>query len=534
MKKLFSSILIVIILFHLQLVAQNEKPSTNLNLAVLQGNLDVVQQHIKFGSNLNEKDQFGSTPLIIAVTFGQDEIAKELIEAGADLSITNNEGSTPLHIASFFGRAEIVKHLLDNGAIKYARNNSGAIPLDIVSTSFEVDKPTYDKLRVALGPLGLKIDYEYIKSIRPQIAKLLKPLPEELSNIDFAPQIIGGWEISNPEDERLETELVKEFYFDASKLETLYSLLIIKNGKLIAEKYFNVGSIDQLSKRASVTKSYISAMMGIALANEDLKSVDQKMIEFFPELQGKITDPRKEQITIKQMLQMRAGYPWEETDPAYWDTLWTGRYINDIEDIPLTADPGTLFQYSNLTSNWLSMIITKASGTDLKTFGEEYLFTPLNVKIGHWNQDYDGYYIGSGDIEFTARDMAKFGLLYLDEGRFNEDQLIPQDWVKESLQNYSDDINSVGVQNSKLGRYFNDVGYGYQWWSATAGEHHFNFAWGHGGQLIVLLHDMDMVIVTTADSFWGKEIHFKSWKYEQSILNMVGKFIYSLPKENSN
>ena len=82
-----------------------------------------------------------------------------------------------------------------------------------------------------------------------------------------------------------------------------------------------------------------------------------------------------------------------------------------------------------------------------------------------------------------------------------------------------------------MGRYFHDMGYGYQWWSATVGSRHFNFAWGHGGQLIILLNDPDTVIVVTADPFYGKENHFNSWKYEKSIINLVGKFIKSLPME---
>jgi hypothetical protein len=146
--------------------------------------------------------------------------------------------------------------------------------------------------------------------------------------------------------------LVAELYRDAAELETLYGLLVIKNGRLIAEKYFNEGSVEQLSKRASVTKSYTSALVGIALDQGCLSSVDQKMIDFFPEVTNQITDPRKKQIKIRDMLQMRAGYPWEETDPALWEALWSGSYLNDIFDFPLTCNPGTEFQYSNLTSHW--------------------------------------------------------------------------------------------------------------------------------------------------------------------------------------
>jgi CubicO group peptidase (beta-lactamase class C family) len=506
-------------------------PDVSLHVAALQGNIDAVRQHIEAGSDLNAKDAYGSSPLIIATTFGKTEVARALIEAGADMKISNNEGSTPLHIAALFCRTEIVKALLDKGANKYLRNNSGSTAFDIVAAPFDDDKWIYDQLGAALGPLGLKLDYEQIKVTRPKIAEMLRPGPEDLAAVDYTPLQGDDWHVSTPLEQGLDPKLVAELYLDAAELETLYGLLVIKNGYLIAERYFNEGSVEQLSKRASVTKSYTSALVGIALNQGCLSNVDQKMIDFFPEVADQITDPRKEQITIREMLQMRAGYPWEETDPALWDALWSGDYVHHIVDFPLTSDPGTEFQYSNLTSHWLGIIVARACDTDLKSFGQEHLFSPLDVDVGDWNQDLDGYYIGCGDIQFTARDMAKFGLLYLNEGEYEGNQVVSASWVRESLKRYSEDINSAGIKSSKVGRYFRDIGYGYQWWSASVGDHHFNFAWGHGGQLIVLLDDLDMVIVVTADSFYGKDVHWQSWKHEKANINLVGKFIKSLPKE---
>jgi CubicO group peptidase (beta-lactamase class C family) len=353
------------------------------------------------------------------------------------------------------------------------------------------------------------------------------PSTADLEAVEYTPLSRDDWEVSTPEAQGLDPMLVAEMYYNASKLETIYSLLVIRNGSLIAEKYFNHGSIDELGKRASVTKSYTSALLGIALDKGYLSSVDQKMLDFFPDVIDQITDPRKKQITIQNMLEMRAGYPWEETDPALWEALWSGEYLSDIADIPLTAAPGTRFQYSNLTAHWLGIIVARACGTDLKSFGEEHLFSPLGVHVGDdWNRDLDGYYIGSGDIQFTARDMAKFGLLYLDDGEYEGKKIIPAEWVRDSLKTYT--VNEFVIK--KIGR-FTNIGYGYQWWSAKAGKHNINFAWGHGGQLIVLEDKLDMVIVTTADPFYGKDTHFDAWKYEKAIIEMVSDFIYALPGE---
>jgi CubicO group peptidase (beta-lactamase class C family) len=175
----------------------------------------------------------------------------------------------------------------------------------------------------------------------------------------------------------------------------------------------------------------------------------------------------------------------------------------------------------------LGIIVARACGTDLKSFGEEHLFSPLGVHVGDdWNRDLDGYYIGGGDIQFTARDMARFGLLYLDDGEYEGKKIIPAEWVRDSLKTYT--VNEFVIK--KIGR-FTNIGYGYQWWSAKAGKHNINFAWGHGGQLIILEDKLDMVIVTTADPFYGKDTHFDAWKYEKAIIEMVSDFIYALPGE---
>lgn len=149
-------------------------PSDSLHLAILKRDMAATRQYIEAGSDLNRRDQYGSTPLIIAATFGNAEAARALIDAGASLELTNNEGSTPLHIAAFLCRTDIVEALLDNGADKNARNNAGRTPADSVSAPFENVKPIYDKLGTELGPLGLKLDYEYIKVTRPKVLKMLQ------------------------------------------------------------------------------------------------------------------------------------------------------------------------------------------------------------------------------------------------------------------------------------------------------------------------------------------------------------------------
>jgi len=351
------------------------------------------------------------------------------------------------------------------------------------------------------------------------------PSKEVLNSVDYTPPVRDDWPVSTPEEQGLDPLLVAEMYLNAAEQETLYSLLVIKNGYLVAEDYFNEGSVEQKDRLQSVTKSFTSALLGIALEQGCLSSVDQKILDFFPEVAGEITDPRKEQITVRNLLEMRGGYPNEEDAQALWDGLLSGYYPPLIEDFPLVSDPGTRFHYSNLSSNWLGIIVDRSCGMNLKAYAEENLFSHLDVEPGEWGQDAEGHNNGCGDLHLTARDAAKFGLLYLNDGVFNGNQIIPSDWVADSLQTYS--VNEAFVK--RIGD-FRDIGYGYQWWSANAGNYPVNFAWGHGGQLIVLVEDLDMVIVTTSYPFW-LEHNDQSWKHEKAIITMVSEFISSLSDE---
>jgi CubicO group peptidase (beta-lactamase class C family) len=349
--------------------------------------------------------------------------------------------------------------------------------------------------------------------------------PEALEEVDYTPLPGDDWKVSTPAEQGLDPMLVAELYENAAELETLYALLVVKNGYLIAEDYFNGGSVEQHTLIQSASKSYLTALIGIALDESCLSSVEQKMVDFFPEVADQISDPRKKEITIRDMVQMRAGYPDEETDSAYLDALYWGVYPPLIVEFPLVSDPGTEFDYSNLTFNWLAIMLARACGTDLKSYAQEHLFGPTETRVGDWLQDREGHYIGSGGIHVTARDAAKFGLLYLKDGEYEGKQIIPADWVHASLQTHSEKARSYGRSLA-----FRDLGYGYGWWTARAGDHHVSFAWGHGGQLIVLLDALDMVVVTTADPFFGQH-DGDSWKHEKATMNLVAEFIESLPSE---
>ena len=331
-----------------------------------------------------------------------------------------------------------------------------------------------------------------------------------------------GWQIATPAGQGVDEAVLDTAYREARNLPNLFSLLVVKNGYLVAERYFNGARINQPFDTASVTKSFTSALAGIALRDSLLTSVDQKMFEFFPEIDWQQLDGRKSLITIRQMLQMRSGYPWEEFDGYLDRLLSTSERIDLAAEFPLVADPGSKFGYSNLTAHLVGVIVARAANESLLAFGERSLFDPLGISVASWAQDADGYYAGSGATMFTARDMARFGQLYLDGGEYGGMQIVPADWVRDSFESYSATTYNGDILNA-----IRQLEYGYLWWSGVAGPHHFNFAWGHGGQLICVIPGLDMVIVTTATSLGG-QFGPDAWRQESQVLELAGRLIASL------
>lgn len=147
---------------------------TTIHTAAFMGDVAAIGAHVKAGTDLNQKDEYGSTPLTIAATFGREEAALALINGGADLNAQSADGSTPLHTASFFCRTKVVKALLEKGADITIRNKFGSTALESVSGSFSDIKMIYDQISRDLGPFGLKLDYDRLEKSRPVIADMIQ------------------------------------------------------------------------------------------------------------------------------------------------------------------------------------------------------------------------------------------------------------------------------------------------------------------------------------------------------------------------
>jgi len=272
----------------------------------------------------------------------------------------------------------------------------------------------------------------------------------------------------------------------AAGLPRLKSLLVSHRGNLVLERYYNGARATQVTNIKSASKSVISALVGIAVSKGLIKSADQPIADYFPEL-AKDKEPKKRAITIDDLLTMRSGLE-STSGREYGAWVQSRNWVRYVLAQPLTDEPGTRVEYSTGTSHLLSAILTKATKRSTWQFAQEELAKPLGFSLAPWPQDPQGIYFGGNDMLMTSRQMVRFGELYLNDGRIGDRQLIPKAWVDKS-----DD----GVGRSRWG---SDREYGYGFWIRDFAGKKSYYAWGYGGQFIFIVPDLDLVVVTTSRS----------------------------------
>jgi CubicO group peptidase (beta-lactamase class C family) len=270
----------------------------------------------------------------------------------------------------------------------------------------------------------------------------------------------------------------------ASELPRLRSLLVSIDGERIEERYFHGARAAQPANLKSASKTVLSALIGIALDRGYLKNVREPIGRFFP---GQITGPdaaRKQAITIENLLTMRAGL--ESTSSVnYGQWVQSRNWVAYALAQPLVDEPGGRMIYSTGSSHILSAILTKATKMSTLEFARKFLAEPLGVTLPAWLRDPQGVYFGGNEMQWTPRAMLAFGELYLHGGRVNSKQVVSHAWVQQSWL--------PRTRSSWSGRE-----YGYGWWMDTLAGHQAHFAWGHGGQFILVVPSVKMVLAITS------------------------------------
>ena len=271
----------------------------------------------------------------------------------------------------------------------------------------------------------------------------------------------------------------------AAELPRLRSLLVSWRGELVLEYYAPGITPRRLANVKSVSKSIVSALVGIAIERGLIGGVETPIAGFFPQLL-RDADPRKRAITIENLLTMRSGLESTSFD-NYGSWVRSRNWVQFVLTRPLVSDPGTAFDYSTGSTHLLSAILTRAAKRSTHAFAQEALGKPLSIAFAPWPRDPQGIYFGGNDMLLTPRQMVAFGELYLRGGSAGGRQVVPSAWVAESC-----------VPRGRS-RFNPDQQYGYGWWTRPFAGADSCFAWGFGGQYIFLFRDLDLVVVTTSD-----------------------------------
>ena len=273
------------------------------------------------------------------------------------------------------------------------------------------------------------------------------------------------------------------------------SILIIKNGKLVFEEYFYDYDRNRLQEMRSASKSIISALTGIAIHNHTLPNVNIKLRELLPQYTFANPSPLKDLITLKDLLDNQSGVAYDAADPKLGGDETAMGYSHDwikyTYDLPMVDTPGKVGRYNSGNPITVGKIIEQHAQVPLHDYAAKYLFGPLNIHDFKWNFKPDESNAENFcQVFLTPRDMAKFGLLYLQNGVWNNKQVVPKSWVEESTTKHS------VVQG---------VNYGYLWWLKhldTKNKAYQSYAaQGNGGQKIYVFKDLNMVVVTTGGNY---------------------------------
>jgi CubicO group peptidase (beta-lactamase class C family) len=300
--------------------------------------------------------------------------------------------------------------------------------------------------------------------------------------------VVEKWQVSTPEKQGMDSGKLVELINEIKEKEyNIDSVTIIRNGNVVIDGYFFPFQKDYKHILHSCTKSITSALVGIAIDKGYIKSVDQPVIEFFPDKSFANLDENKRAMTLEHLLTMTSGLECRDSYLYRWVGLTEMRRSNDwvqhVLDLPMSEAPGEKFEYCNGVSYILSAIIQKTTKMKTLDFANQHLFGQLGITDVRWKTSPQGIDIGWGEMWLKPQDMAKFGLLYLNKGRWNGEQIIPAAWVEESTLKH---IDSTLFNN-----------YGYQWW---IGSSEYYVAVGYGGQFIYVVPEKNMVVVFTSVS----------------------------------
>ena len=361
-----------------------------------------------------------------------------------------------------------------------------------------------DKNEMLKGAVHTEDEINPVNFVRPQkdLTSLFYPMVPDRNG-----KIIYTYHKPEQIDNYLPIDSISKFAKDSAavynlmeqiikqKFGRIESILIIKDGKLLLEDYFFGYTRTKIHRINSCTKSITSLLLGIALHRNNISNVDKSIFNFFPQYNSYKT-PDKERITLKNVLTMTAGF---SEDDEFKDQ-GPDNFIRFVLNSKMDTKPGEKFNYNGNCSNLLGGLIYKLENKQADDFAKDVLFNKLGITTFNWEKENDLITCDRG-LSLYPRDMAKIGLLVLNNGNLNGEQVIPKEWISASTMPH--------VAESEF------FDYGYQWWCrskknkswwgnpvhGSKSEHDMFLALGAGGQYIMVIRDLNMVIVTTSSDY---------------------------------
>ncbi len=310
------------------------------------------------------------------------------------------------------------------------------------------------------------------------------------------------WAVASPESQNMDSETLNELTqkIAAGEFGDINSIVIVKNGKLVYEEYFNGASRDNLNLASAVTMNIASTLVGCALDEGKLASLDEKILPYFDDYG--IPDNMsawKINLTVGDILQMKSGFAWDEltlplSDPgnSYNAMINSTDCYQYVLNLKMETEPGAEWNYNSGAAMLLARVIESSTGLNAEQYAKEKIFQPLgitNYKWFKWFAGSEGIPNTANGLRMRAVDMAKIAYLYMNDGMWNGKQIVSSDWVSQATTPSTD---------------FGDHGYGYMWWVAYIDDNgetrYMPCASGYGDQNIMYCTDYDLVIVTQAVS----------------------------------
>lgn len=317
------------------------------------------------------------------------------------------------------------------------------------------------------------------------VAPIAAPAPPEI------PEPAWDWPAATPEEVGLDSGALADLLESIqAQGDPVDSVVIVRQGRLVLEAYVYPFRQDLRHDLYSCTKSVTSMLVGIAIQEGAIPGVEAPVLGFFPERTIANLDGRKRSLRLEHLLTMSSGFEWLEQGVPYWLAANSGSrmaYSSDpvqlVLDTPVTLEPGTRFLYNTGNSQLLATIVEKSTGMDILSFARKRLFAPLGITDVAWKVDRAGNHAGGGGLQMKPRDLARLGELYLRGGAWEGRQIVPETWVRESVQ--------PRITVSEEARY------GYHWWIPADGVY---AARGFGDQTLWVVPNLEMVIVVTGGS----------------------------------